>query len=99
MVTEATLLGCDVVDVSSCCEVAVFFAVLEDADWLLVGVEPASLSFSLAAEIGLFVSCCMGEDEFKASDFSELGEPFTDSVVTDDACCVDVGEPLLVVEL
>ena len=93
------LFGCDVVDVSLCCEVAVFFAVLEDADWLLVGVESATLSFSLAAETGLFVSRGMEEDEFKASDFLGLCEPFTGSAVTVDACCVDVGEPSLVVEL
>jgi hypothetical protein len=92
LVTGATLFG-DVVDVSFCCEVAVVFIVLDDAGWLLVGVESATLFFSLAAEIGLFVSCCMEEDEFKASGFSELCEPFTGSVVTDDACWVDVGEP------
>ena len=79
LVIGETLFGCGVVDVSSCCDVEVVFVVLEDAD-LLPGVAgTATLSFSLAVEFGLFVSCCMSEEDFEAPSFSELCDPFTES--------------------
>lgn len=97
LVTGRMLFECDAVDASSFAralgDAVVVVVLLEDAGWLPVEAEPVTLSVSLAVESVLRVSCCVEDDEFKASESSELCVPFTDSVATADIRCVDVGEP------